>query len=276
MGSPPPLSNRPAPTPLTPKATWPPPSRSPPLHATHAALSPRARAAVQPVHASRRGARARKPPYAAHAPAACTTRWTSATVAGAPRKSLSLAWREKVKCVEQSSWPRSHVTREKADDSSGRSGATCSVPLREPESVISTKVVTREGTLIIAANRARKRMKRELDLNVGMLIQQAHEPSASCTTSPQAPCTSGVRASHVSTASLAIEKGRYSCSMPTSTRLALPYGNISLRWSTKRGRVFLTCLRTSSRRAATGALGLHPRSRRCRTSRKSTSLPLTA
>ena len=74
--------------------------------------------------------------------------------------------------------PTSHVSSRKLSPSRWRSGSTCCVPFLPPERAISTKVVTREGTLTMAATRARSLMKIESDLNVGMLIQHTQRPSA--------------------------------------------------------------------------------------------------
>ena len=83
---------------------------------------------------------------------------TALGVAGAPRKSLSRDFLSKANWPVHCSSRRSQVESVNALPSYLRSGSTCSVPLRLPSSAISTKVVTREGSLTSAASAAIERI----------------------------------------------------------------------------------------------------------------------
>mmetsp|Transcript_78635 Transcript_78635/g.190005 ORF Transcript_78635/g.190005 Transcript_78635/m.190005 type:complete len:211 (+) Transcript_78635:132-764(+) len=206
--------------------------------------------------------------------AASSAAVTSLGVAGAPRKSLSLERLSKANSPRQSASRKSQVERAKELPSNLRSGRTCSVPLRLPSSAISTKVVTREGSLTSAASAAMKRMRSELDLNVGMLIQHT-QPSACSSSRPHTASTPSGTAAQLPKVSLATENGRYSCSISASTPVpAGPTGRISreLRYV---ARGLLIGGRQSVRDTCTGSLldGPQPRSSRSSTSMKSTVLP---
>mmetsp|Transcript_1988 Transcript_1988/g.4220 ORF Transcript_1988/g.4220 Transcript_1988/m.4220 type:complete len:80 (+) Transcript_1988:555-794(+) len=77
---------------------------------------------------------------------------------------------------------------------------------------ISMKVEMREGTLISAASFERVRTKNELDLKVGMLIQQSQPPEAlACSTrSPHTAAVGDGTAAQESKESRATAKGMYS------------------------------------------------------------------